>query len=482
MGRQILNGVVLRGGQIASRLSVLLVALLLGLLFHAQIAAGQSEEPEELETSPPIDHVERKAIAALRGVIDPFAADQELKDQIAALVEQLADGSYSRRESATEDLKQMNPSIAEFLRAANEDDDPEVAVRIKRINQFLKVKSGNIGETVNGALEVLFAKKNRVVIPLLLEMLHHDDERVRYYAAYGIRRATGQTRAFDPHADEAVRRKQLAEWKQWWKSAESGFEFLEPKGGSGEMGIVIANDTQKKIVLVDLKGKVLWERQLKLTPKSATILPNGHYLIAHDKGACEFDRDHKVVWDNKNAGLGEKMTYDIQRLPNGNTLVSYVDDGHVTELTREGKVVWQIKGLKSPGAALRLPNGNTLISENHANQVIEVDQEQKTVWKMGPLKNPSDVDILPSGNILVAEWSANRAFEVNRAEKTVWSYQIKDNISSAHRLADGSTLVAQAGSVVIADDQGKELREVYKCNRKYGKVKLISLPLILPNR
>ena len=45
----------------------------------------------------------------------------------------------------------------------------------------------------------------------------------------------------------------------------------------------------------------------------------------------------------------------------------------------EGKVVWQLQGLKSPSDADRLTNGNTLVAENDA--VREYDPDGKVVWQ-----------------------------------------------------------------------------------------------------
>jgi len=423
---------------------------------------------------------EKEALTTLRRVIDPLAGQDNLKNEVKALVFQLGDDSFVKREAASRALGKMNPSIIRFLQTADVGDDPEVEWRIRKVSEVLQRKPCNVGNTINAAVDLLFEKENKELISSLLELMESSDQRVRYYAAYGIRRVTGKKFEFESYAEYNVRKRQVDHWRKWWQGSESGFVFANTRQLDQQLGIIIANDIQKSVILLDLMGNVLWERQLNISPKSVDILANGHYLVAHTKGACEFDRDNKKIWDDSMAGLGQEMGYDIQRVANGNTLICYVRDGHVRELAPDGKVVWQLKDLKSPGAAFRLPNGNTLFSENHAGQVIETDRDGNTVWKTGSLKNPCNVTMLENGNILVAEWMEKRALEINREGEIVWRYEAKKHVNGAFRLRDGTTIVAQEGAVVVCDALGSMVREIYTSNRDIGKIKVVPMPLLLP--
>jgi len=82
-----------------------------------------------------------------------------------------------------------------------------------------------------------------------------------------------------------------------------------------------------------------------------TLLENGNILV-FDNGVergysriVELDPLAKeIVWEYKATAPDEFFSYSRggnQRLPNGNTLVTESDTGHVFEITKEGDVVWE---------------------------------------------------------------------------------------------------------------------------------------------
>ena len=90
--------------------------------------------------------------------------------------------------------------------------------------------------------------------------------------------------------------------------------------------------------------------------------------------------------------------HSVVRLPNGHTLIAcgdIVKDGaRVFEVDTEGRTLWEIKSRDLPGISLkcmtglqRLPNGNTVMSNwlGHGQlgsgpHLIEVTPDKKVVW------------------------------------------------------------------------------------------------------
>ncbi len=87
-------------------------------------------------------------------------------------------------------------------------------------------------------------------------------------------------------------------------------------------------------------------------PFTAVVLPNGHLLcgLTHGNRVTEFDAKGQKVWEVTNADVGGiiKDACAVQRLPNGNTVVTSYAAGagevSLWEVTPQKRVVWTWKG------------------------------------------------------------------------------------------------------------------------------------------
>ena len=103
-------------------------------------------------------------------------------------------------------------------------------------------------------------------------------------------------------------------------------------------------------------------------------------LVANTGRVAVVAPDGTLERDVKSAGL-----HDASLLPNGNLLLQS-SWTKVSELSPEGKVVWEYDSATSNGnagvplevhACQRLENGLTMISESGVGRIIEVDREGK---------------------------------------------------------------------------------------------------------
>jgi hypothetical protein len=158
-----------------------------------------------------------------------------------------------------------------------------------------------------------------------------------------------------------------------------------------------------RLLEVDPAGKIV--KTLPLLPegkdgghlfmRNARRLENGGYLVAHygEQVVREYDAHGKVVREIPAAGA----PHSVVRLPDGNTLISCGDQkggSRVFEVDPAGKTVWEVQGSELPGISLkfmaglqRLPNGNTVMSNwlghgqfGKAPHVIEVTPDKTVVW------------------------------------------------------------------------------------------------------
>jgi hypothetical protein len=157
--------------------------------------------------------------------------------------------------------------------------------------------------------------------------------------------------------------------------------------------------------------------------RNARQLANGNYLVTHyGEGVVrEYDPQGKIVKEIPAVG----GPHSAIRLPNGNTLIACGDHGgkgmRVFEVDASGKTVWEVAKDELPGLSLkfmaglqRLPNGNTIMSNwlghgqlGKSAHVIELTPDKKVVWTFADhqtMKTVSSVFLLDvPGNPLKGE-------------------------------------------------------------------------------
>jgi DNA-binding beta-propeller fold protein YncE len=127
-------------------------------------------------------------------------------------------------------------------------------------------------------------------------------------------------------------------------------------------------------------------------PNDITPLDNGHFLVTEIPAAwiTELDKDGRVVWSVK----GPNLRYPSDAMPakDGNIVVAdYAKPGAVVvfnPLTR--KVIWQYRvesgeaALDHPSLAEELPNGDILLNDDWRDRVLVIDRQTKhIIWQYG---------------------------------------------------------------------------------------------------
>ncbi len=188
-------------------------------------------------------------------------------------------------------------------------------------------------------------------------------------------------------------------------------------------------DGRGKVSKVSADGKIVW--QVK-APRShdAWLLPNGNVLLAYvvrgRGGAMEISPDKKVVWKYEIKG----EVHAVQRLADGNTLLSDTHNGRLIEVSKAGKIVKEVKvtaklrGHNMMRHARKLASGNYLVA-HHKNKVVrEYAPDGKIVMEI-KTKTPVFAAVrLANGNTLCSDWFLLK--EVDPKGKIVWSMTKKE--------------------------------------------------------
>jgi hypothetical protein len=199
-----------------------------------------------------------------------------------------------------------------------------------------------------------------------------------------------------------------------------------------------------KVTEVDKDGKVVWQYKPD-SPRSdgamaCQRLANGNTVVGENGTAqvTEVDKNGKVVFTLKITPQLKKNEHHVMRmcrkLANGNYLVCHSGDNIVREYKPDGAVVFEYKCKSIAFAAVRLPNGNTMISS--LDQVEEVSPKGEVVWDFKKtdlpdlsIRNMTGIHVLKNGNMVIGNYSAYdkdgngvSMFEITREKKLVWSY------------------------------------------------------------
>ncbi len=278
-----------------------------------------------------------------------------------------------------------------------------------------------------------------------------------------LRALTGQNFRFTAYEKPDVRAAVVSKWKHWIETEGPAAKLTFPlKYGAAPRGrtlyTVYNNNT---IYETDPSGNIVWRQSIS-GPWACQGLPNGHRLVGsyRTRSLQEFDESGKEVW-RKDSLPG--APYSVQRLDNGNTLVS-CSNNRVYEYTPDGKIAWETDVTGTPRSVSRLDNGNTLIAVYSQNEVVEVDVKGKVVWRAGNVNTPMTAQRLPNGHTLVGQYNSHLIVELDESGKSVWSKQWPYPLFDVQRLDTGNTIVADSIGWTEIDPEGKTVKQVRQTN------------------
>lgn len=210
-------------------------------------------------------------------------------------------------------------------------------------------------------------------------------------------------------------------------------------------------------------------------PCDVERLPNGNTIIA-DAGdesgdgseIIEVNTKGEIVW---RYGEGLKFAHSCKRLSNGNTLIADTTNNRVIEVTPGGEVAWSTDmwsdgtGILSDGTHLYYPNdahelsdGTLLITDRNNNRFVVVDREGgvKRSFCDG-IHHPHNADMLDNGNVLIVDSDGNKVLEIDGEGKIVWQYGDGSN-DMLNFPRDADRLLN--GNTLITDSRNHRVLEV----------------------
>jgi hypothetical protein len=428
--------------------------------------------------------------------------DSKTITRIKALIAQLGDVDFFRREQAMGELVRMPMLAPDLLKQAIAGSDPEIRWRAKQVMKLVDRKTSQLlyalfrvisGRKLKGLTEPLLLTLPLCEGDYLLAVARTAVVETALPADLDLLRGTiekGKSRArvvsIDA-MDRLFKQNVEAELSPLLNDKDEQVRFaaarvLINRGHRESLQVLVAlldSDnarmrTQSVHLLRGVSGKqfrflafedasrrtkpiAAWRDWLQTSaptaeltfPVALTPPMLGRTLICHynTNRVVEFDANGKEVWS-----ASVKMPYGCQGLPNGHRLVASYTDRTVTEFDAAGKVIWKLDNLpRSPFGVRRLANGNTLVACSDSKQIVEYRPDKLVAWEATVEGRPMDARRLENGNTLVTLQNAQQVVEVDRSGDIVWKVKNMGNPLSAERLENGNTLVCQMSKGRIAE-------------------------------
>lgn len=192
-----------------------------------------------------------------------------------------------------------------------------------------------------------------------------------------------------------------------YEKAKADSELISAWRLESDVTLIVILGKKPRIIEVDRDKKIL--KTIPVDPEQtnnhhmqtrmARKLENGNYLAPHLFGFSvrEYTPEGKIVADfqTDTEHFGGKDTknwpFTAIRLENGNTLVGCTYGNRVVEFDGKGNVVWELTNddvdglIKDACGVQRLPNGNTVVTsygqrEKDAVKIFEVTRDKQIVW------------------------------------------------------------------------------------------------------
>ncbi|HTU91669.1 MAG TPA: HEAT repeat domain-containing protein [Gemmataceae bacterium] len=214
-------------------------------------------------------------------------------------------------------------------------------------------------------------------------------------------------------------------------------------------------------LLADLPLDQVWEVEEILATLAGDNAPTQR--VGSDKKSRTASVDAWKAWWKK-----EEKNVDLARLNDserGSNVLLAVDmqAGKVLEVTRNGRIRWQIQGPQWPWDAVVCRNGNIFVAQQHTNQVSMWSRQGKELWQR-PCNMPFYCQQLRNGHLFVVCRQQIAEFDINGKEVSSQQLMNLNWIVGGCKFPNGHVgLFNQMGQYVRLDATGKQVK-TYQAN------------------
>jgi HEAT repeat protein len=378
---------------------------------------------------------EAKVAADGPGLLDYLrrhTLDAETEARVRALVRQLGDDSFDKRERASKALVALGGLARPFLRRAATDPDAEVARRAREC--LRQIDRG--GPAAEGSPQVAAAALRRVA-----HLKPAGAARVLLAYLASVQ---------DEALAEEVRLALAAVATKDGKPEPLLLAALADKLPARRLAAAVALCRARAAEALPAVRKLLDDPDTTVRFRAAVALAG-----ARDKEAVAALIRTLDGPPSRQTSLVEELLYRVA----GRTAPPAPSEQGPAARRRYRQAWegwWKENAAKVEGAKLEEVAGTlgyTLIVLLDAGRVLELDALNRPRLDVGKLEYPLDAQLLPGDRVLAAEYNAARVTERDRDGKVLWEYKVPSPLV-AQRLANGHTFIATIQGAVEVDRSG----------------------------
>jgi HEAT repeat protein len=408
------------------------VCCVLLLLPGAGLPADESgEELQTADVKLLADHNVKADAQSLVAYFRDRTLDDGQRRGILDLIRQMGDDSFEKREEASQAILKYGESAKPFLQGALKDPDAE---RARRVREALSSLEGGPGPSLTmSAVRTLARTSPEQATAVLLDYLPFAEElAVEEEVLHALVLVSKAPLPADPAIVKALADKQVQ------RRAAAAFVLGRRP---------------------ELRWQLAVRRLLKDADPVVRLRSIQALLAAHDRSAVPALIDLLGAPLGDRSGVVEEL---LTRLGSDREELPYLGESDPASRAKQRQAWmkwWQEKGDTIHLAQLtrRPPHlGITIVPEMHANKVWEVTKAGKVLWELGVPGCPIDAHPLPGGRILVAELNGGRVTERDRSGKVLWEHAVQTPIA-CQRLPNGNTWISTNHRYFIVTPKGVEV-------------------------
>ncbi len=399
---------------------------------------------------------------------------EETRKQTEKYIEMFRSDSFDEREAASKGLRELGAAAAQLLRVHAKDSDPEVRYRVQACLTAIDEDSG--GPLSPVVTRLLAFRKPEGMAKVLLQYLPlAEDETIAKSVqdalksvAYRdgkanpeilqaltsknktLRGAAGHALCQPGHPDQIKAAKELLNDPEWKVRMNVALALAYLKDRSAMPTLIDS--------LAHLSEEEGYHANEYLFRLAGEKIPDGVYSTS----ATARSKAWKDWW-KENGSKVALLSADAQniyrRFQEKILIISY-NYGAVAEYDRNGKKLWEIRGLSSPRDAHVIRRNRVLILEYSTRQLTERDFKGKIHWKQTIPAGiyPVSMQHLRNGNNLIVGY--NRIVEMTRTGRIVFDYRRPQNdLRTARKLRNGQVLAyCYSGAMLKLNRQAKVMK------------------------